>query len=327
MPRTLPCRCRYCNRTYDTLDTALKSHPVCTMWSCSFLPGMQYTIYPSGARPDLEVVCCYCNESLAKGNGRVKGTLLRDHISAHNFRDCNQKLYFSAQRFRQHLRDGHKTNYDGTLFAGWTLLLKSCEQQKTAVFEQCEGASLQRAHTYPEVAPVSKNNNKTKGTPEARLNFMDISETPQTSSASRKRIRRKPSAQTMPDTVPHFALRDSTVFFTRAATIDVAYGKTAAPWRHGEGSSAKKDRPTGASVSHPAEAAKSGLKFYRKRLESPTRNRLYIRHEVEGPLTKSTQKLFQKIPTSTFGSLVLHSSLLAATPARLTNSIDVYTLE
>jgi len=328
--RYLPHRCRYCDRTYENLAVARKLHPICTMWSCSFLPGMQYTIYPAGVRPNLEAVCCYCNESLVKGDGKVKGAVLKEHIAMHNFRNCNQRLYFSGQRFRQHLQDNHKASYDASLFAGWTLLLKSGKKERPAVFESVDVTALRRVYTDMEVARQSTDKNR-EAPQVPKMNFMDFSETPQTSSAPRKKIRRKASVQTLPESVPN-EVRDSGHFFTRAATTDFMVGEA--------GSSSPRLGPTGVLspksgmqhkldfpvVSPPVDGIHRGLRFYRRRIEASTRNRLYIRDEADGPLSKNSQKLFRQMPASRFGGLVLHSSLVGMAPAKLTNAIDIYSL-
>lgn len=299
---------------------------------------MQYTIYPSGTRESLEAVCCYCNETLVKGNGKVKGAVLKEHVNQHNFRNCNQRLYFSGQRFRQHLQDNHRTNYDGTLFAGWTLLLKSSKREKPAVFEAIDPTLMRRAYTDPSSASSkhhhgsssSKKNNK-EAPQSPKMNFMDFSETPQTSSVQKKKLKRKPSAQTLPGK-PTREMRDSTNFFTRAATIDLAYGELASPSpRLGATKTSSKHakahhKPGFPVCSHPVDAVNTCLKFYRRRLDASTRNRLYICDDAEGPLSKNSQRLFRKVPASAFGGLVLHSSLVGATPARMTNSVDIYSL-
>ncbi|KAJ4345609.1 uncharacterized protein N0V89_011742 [Didymosphaeria variabile] len=250
-------------------------------------------------------------------NGKVQGTILKEHVSTHNFRNCNQRLYFSAQQFRQHLQDNHKINFDGTLFAGWTLLLKSSKQDRTAVFEVVD-VSPRRAYTDPVVAAPKQQGKKAKEVAEPKMNFMDFSETPQF--APKKKIRRKASTQTMPDALIK-GVRDSTIEFTRAATMDHAHGGVAQASR-----SARADKSTHAVASHAISAGTLGLEFFRRRLDGSARNRLYVRDESEGPLSKNSQKLFRKVPGSAFGGLILHSSLLAATPARLTNSVDIYTL-
>lgn len=333
--RDLPHKCCYCERVYENLAAAQNLHPMCTMWSCSFLPGMQYTIYPSGYRPDLEAVCCYCNETLVRGSGKVKGAVLKEHITMHNFRNCNQRLYFSGQRFRQHLQDNHKTNFDGTLFAGWTLLLKSSRKQRPAIFEAVDASAIRRAYTDPSASRSKQESKKKKGKEELqtpKMNFMDFSETPQTSSAPKRKLRRKASTQTMPDK-PGREVRDSTNFFTRAATIDLVYGESASPSPRmgpngvlGAKHPAPQHRAGFPVASHPVDAVNSCPKFYRRRLDASTRNRLYIRDESDGPLSKNSQRLFRKVPASAFGGLVLHSSLVGATPARLTNSVDIYSL-
>ncbi|KAL5391611.1 hypothetical protein PMIN03_003195 [Paraphaeosphaeria minitans] len=323
-----PHRCHYCNRTFATLEAALTAHPACNMWSCSFLPGMQYTIYPSGSNEGLEAVCCYCNEGFSRGNGKVEGALLKAHVSTHNFRNCNQRLYFSAQQFRQHLQDNHRSNYDGTLFAGWTLLLKASQKELSAIFVPAD-VSPKRAYTEPVDVVPNHQVKKAKDAPEPKMSFMDFSETPRF--ATKEKIRRRASTQTMADARnPNKAVRDSTTEFRRAATMDFARGDDgsagAAPiCQHRRSGDSKAEHAADAAAAAAAAAA-SGLQFFRRRREVSTRNRLYVRNETEGPLAKSSQKVFRKMAASTFGGLVLHSSLLAATPARLTNSVDVYTL-
>ncbi|KAF9735987.1 C2H2 type zinc finger domain-containing protein [Paraphaeosphaeria minitans] len=291
-----------------------------------FLPGMQYTIYPSGSNEGLEAVCCYCNEGFSRGNGKVEGALLKAHVSTHNFRNCNQRLYFSAQQFRQHLQDNHRSNYDGTLFAGWTLLLKASQKELSAIFVPAD-VSPKRAYTEPVDVVPNHQVKKAKDAPEPKMSFMDFSETPRF--ATKEKIRRRASTQTMADARnPNKAVRDSTTEFRRAATMDFARGDDgsagAAPiCQHRRSGDSKAEHAADAAA---AAAAASGLQFFRRRREVSTRNRLYVRNETEGPLAKSSQKVFRKMAASTFGGLVLHSSLLAATPARLTNSVDVYTL-
>lgn len=319
---------------YENLATAQKLHPVCTMWSCSFLPGLQYTIYPSGPPTDLEAVCCYCNDTLVRGNGKVKGTVLKEHVAQHNFRKCNQRLYFSGQRFRQHLQDSHNTNYDFTLFAGWALLLKSGRRQRAALFRQTDATSIRRAYTDPSATKTTKQQGKKTeaAVPSMpKMNFMDFSETPNTSTIPRKKLQRKASAPNLGEKRER-EVRDSSHFFTRAATVDLAYGEASSPSsRLATGtmppsSISPHHKPGYPVASHPVDAVNTCPRLYRRRLDASTRNRLYIRDEVDGPLSKHSQRLFKKVPASTFGGLVLHSSLVGATPARLTNAVDVYSL-
>lgn len=261
---------------------------------------------------------------MSRGDGKVKGTMLREHVSTHNFRNCNQRLYFSAQQFRQHLQDNHKCNYDGTLFAGWTLLLKSSRQERTAVFEAVDVGGLRRALTDPVLTAPEQRNKKAEEVPEPKMNFMDFSETPQ--SVPRRRIRRKASTQTMPDAA-HKSMGASSLDLGRAVTLDLTKEVGAsAPDAAGLGRHEDCHISCPTVLSHAASAAGPCIRFLRRRIDGSMRNRLYTHDDREGPLTKNSQKLFRKIPASTFGSLVLHSSLLAATPARLTNSVDIYTL-
>ncbi|KAF2187708.1 hypothetical protein K469DRAFT_704640 [Zopfia rhizophila CBS 207.26] len=294
---------------------------------------MQYTIYPAGTRTNLEAVCCYCNDTLAKGAGKVKGSVLKEHINQHNFRNCNQRLYFSGQRYRQHLQDSHKINNDGTLFAGWTLLLKSSKREKPAVFVQVDAAiAMRRAHTEPGAATAVKSAvKKAKSIPQMpKANFMDLSETP--SKPPPKKLHRKASSQTLPEK-PVKEVRASGLFFSRAATIDLVYGASASPSPQFalNNSLSPKDKPhqhkPGFPVSSlPVDAVNACPRFYRRRLDASTRNRLYVRNQEEQPLSKNSQRLFRKVPGSIFGGLVLHSSLVGATPARMTNSVDIYSL-
>jgi hypothetical protein len=291
---------------------------------------MQYTIYPRGSRDHLEAVCCYCNDSLVQGAGKVKGAVLKEHISSHNFRTCNQRLYFSAQRFRQHLQDNHKSNFDGTLFAGWTLLLKSSKKQKPSIFEPLNGTiTVRRAYTDPG-QPTAKRAKGDKPPQLPQLNFMDLTETPQRPAAPKKRVRREQPTQTMPEKPPR-ETRNSAHFFTRAATIDLAYGATASPSPRPDGIIPPGDpppqhKPGFPIASLPMDAVNTCPKFYRRRLDASTRNRLYFRDGDEGALSKNSQRLFRKVPGSLFGGLVLHSSLVGSVPARMTNSVDIYSL-
>jgi hypothetical protein len=304
------------------------------MWSCSFLPGLQYTIYPSGPPTDLKAMCCYCNETLVRGNGKVKGTALKEHVSRHSFRQCNQRLYFSGQRFRQHLQDSHKTNHDFALFAGWVLLLKSSKREKRALFKQVDVASIRRVYTDPSSATNKRGKHTEAPAPSIpKMNFMDFSETTNASTVPmpRKRLQRKASAHTIAEDVKR-ETRDSSHFFTCTATMDFAYGEAASPASRlalgilPPGSVAPHHRHGYPVASHPVDAVIPNPKFYRRRLDASTRNRLYIRDEADGPLSKSSQRLFKKVPASAFGGLVLHTSLVGAALARLTNAVDVYSL-
>ncbi|CAI6282370.1 unnamed protein product [Periconia digitata] len=346
----LPHKCGYCERVYDSLATAQKLHPVCTMWSCSFLPGMQHTIYPAGVQEDLEAVCCYCNESLVRGNGRVKGAVLKEHIAKHNFRNCSQRLYFSGQRFRQHLQDSHRTNNDGTLFAGWTLLVKTCKKSFPTVFYPVNPtkATLRRAFTSPDYTddttntPKSSNRKKAKQSMEApapKLNFMDLSSETPNSSPPRKL--RKTSIATIRDPDDPEPRTSTTSIFSRTASIDVPR-----PYRP----SSPRSCPLPSSLQHqyprstPLDAASPALppppqphesipdaahevpRFYRKKLDASARNRVFVRLEGDTRLGKKSHKAFRKVGGGVFGGLVLRTSLVAGAPVRMMNGVDVYYL-
>ncbi|KAH7399315.1 hypothetical protein BKA66DRAFT_160705 [Pyrenochaeta sp. MPI-SDFR-AT-0127] len=291
------------------------------MWSCSFLPGMQYTIYPSGSYSEVEAVCCYCNDVLVQGEGKVRTPILKDHLARHNFRKCNQRLYFSGQHFRQHLQDNHKTTFDATLFAGWTLLLKSSRRDKPSIFLQVAKSTASPHHIDADARVTRKAQLKGEDTQSMPSNFMDLTEIPQPSKPAK--LRRKASIQSMSER-PAQELRDSTQFFTRSATIDLAHGLTGSAFaRDGVNS----NRPTKVKLQSPSVSMPDHTwqKFYRRRVDASTRNRIYMRGQEE-PLSKSSQQLFREIPRSILGGLVLHSSLIGAIPGRLTNSVDIYSL-
>jgi len=211
---------------------AQKSHSTCTMWSCSFLQGMQYSIYPVARGDHVEAVCCYCNEPVVAGHEKVRIPALKEHLAQHNFRNCNQRLYFSGQRFRQHLQESHKSNYDGTLFAGWTLLLRSCRQQKPSVFEPIDNSvPVPRALTNP-LTNGSKRKKSMETLPQMpKANFMDFSE--QALKSPIKKLQRKTSTRTLAETVPgqdgrtdqRREVRGSGAIFSNATTaVDLGYG-------------------------------------------------------------------------------------------------------
>ncbi|KAH8732807.1 hypothetical protein GQ44DRAFT_696471 [Phaeosphaeriaceae sp. PMI808] len=319
----LPHVCAYCGRAFETLAKAKKFHPVCSMWSCSFLPGIQYTIYPTGTQQKPEAVCCYCNDPLGKGaEGKVNGTILKEHMIQHNFRTCNQGLYFSGQMFRQHLQDNHKILYDSTLFAGWTLLLKSSRREKPSIFRQVEvKPPIRRSNTDPIVPPKKKKKrSKSDRVQPTPTNFMELTEIPQR--AEPNKLRRKQSGVTIP---PEEEIRASTHFFSRAATADFAGMNLAlqSPRPMHSASQSRSEKSAGPLM---VKAPSNYPTFYRRRLDASTRNRLYL-GEDEEIMTLNSQQLFRKIPGSVLGGLVLHSSLAAAVPARLTNSVDIYSMQ
>lgn len=334
----LPHRCAFCSRVYSNLAVAQKLHPVCTMWSCSFLPGMQYTIYPAGSPEHPQTVCCYCNDTLVEGAGKVKGTILKEHIGQHNFRKCSQRVYFSGQRFRQHLQDNHKSNYDGSLFAGWTLLLKSSRRVKPAIFALVEERrGVRRAYTDPEMG-VGGRGRQGEEEKEPKMNFMDLSETPLRETAPKKKLRRKASTQTVPEKLEkeksrevEREVRDSAHFFTRAATEELAnhYSNNTTgllPQRQNHSSQPHTHKSNFPIASLPTDAINSCPRFYRRRLDASTRNRIYVADGDKDGLSKNSQRLFRKVEGGFLGGLVLHSSLLGGVPVRMTNSVDVYCL-
>jgi hypothetical protein len=221
----------------------------------------------------------------------------------HNFRACNQRLYFSGQSFRQHLQDNHRASHDMTLFAGWTLLLKAGQREKPAIFCQTEATvtlppradtdsiQIQRHKTKPS-------RNETQPPP---ANFMDLTDQPWRPEPNK--LRRKSSTVTRTKTTRQ--TRSSTEIFARSATEDLSGG------------------PTQRS-SNPIEP-RDCPSFYRRRLDASTRNRLYVR-EGDEALTGTSEQLFRRLPGSVLGVLILRASFLAAVPARLTNSVDIYPL-
>lgn len=353
-----PHQCAYCERTFKTLGQAQKMHPVCTMWSCSFLPGLQYTMFPGGSPRRTEAICCYCNDSLAQStDGKVNGALLKDHMVQHNFRACNQTLYFSGQRFRQHLYDSHRTSYDATLFGGWTLLLKSSRRKTPSLFQLVEAKSIGRRSTSDAGGRKSTsdapNSITTKGSSKDKrnkkqdqekekesdrergestpINFMEWNELPQR--VEPNKLRRKQSGYSTPDTLdgePRPSLqqprpsmqqpRPSLQVFARSGlTADGALMPEEPP----PASSRKGAKRVVAPTPSGAPVCPT---FYRRRLDASTRNRLFM--DANDELTSADeQALFRRVQGSVLGGLVLHSSLVAAVPALMTNCVDVYSLE
>lgn len=273
------------------------------MWSCSFLPGLQYTIYPAGT----ETLCCFCNDTLTHGpEGMVKGAILKEHMMEHNFRNCRQRAYFSGERFRQHLQDAHETTYNNTLSAGWTLLLKSCRESQPSVFHP----ALKARKSVPGPSNV-RSAVSSKRLEEDKLtlvpdNFMELSEVQQRREPNK--LHRKASAPAVVADTSH-RHRKSMSGFTSPAV------------RHRAASTSSRSTNT----SLPVERINTYPAFYRKKLDVSIRNCIYIRQHDES-LSASTQELFRKIPGSVLGGLLLHSSLAATAPVRMTTSVDIYAL-
>jgi hypothetical protein len=311
MSRSQPHECVYCKRMFKSLAAARQLHPVCAMWSCSFHPSLRFTIYPTGSQRKPEAACCYCNDALVQEEGKVSGSLLKEHMVQHNFRACSQMLYFSGQSFRQHLQNDHKASYDSTLFAGWTLLLKSSRQDKPSVFKPVEmKGSTRRANTEPNLAKGKDKSKKTKKPSKESVeivptNFMEFTELPQR--AEPNKLRRK---QSMPEEEP----RPSMQFFERSATSEPRDDTKALR------------SPKSKAVTMSVHGTPTCPAFFRKRLDASTRNRLFMCEDNE-VLSNDSQQLFRRIPGSVLGGLILHSSLVAAVPALMTNCVDVYSLQ
>jgi hypothetical protein len=332
--RNLPHECLYCARTFKDLGTAQKLHPMCTMWSCSFLPGLQYTMYPTGSPRKREAVCCYCNDLLAQSpDGKVNGALLKEHMAQHNFRTCNQMLYFSGQQFRQHLHDSHRTSYDSTLFGGWTLLLKSSRRKTPSLFQQVEVKAVGRPSISDPSWMVSDSNEDKKKKKKSKktkhddkigdnavntpTNFMEWTEIPQR--VEPNKLRRKQSAVVIPDTAEGTPRPSFQCFSPRSVTAnDVAMPNEQLP-------TSLKPKPEKCIVYPSASGAPDVPNFYRRRLDASNRNRIYIDADEE-PVSGDAKQVFRRMEGSVLGGLVLHTSLIAAVPALMTNCVDIYSL-
>jgi hypothetical protein len=325
LKRHLPHQCMYCERIFENLATAQKLHPVCTMWSCSFLPGLQYTMYPTGSARKREAVCCYCNELVPQSaDGKVNGALLKEHMTQHSFRKCNQMLYFSGQQLRQHLHDSHRTTYDSTLFGGWTLLLKSSRRKTPSLFQQVEVKITGRRSTTDPLCMTDhsegkkknrkledKTNNNVMDTP---TNFMEWTET--TQRVEPNRLRRKQSAVIIPNQAGGES-RSSLHFLTRSAAAKAAMENEQIP-------ASSRPKPEKCVVYPSATGVPTCPDFYRRRLDASNRNQLYM--SKEDAMSSDAKHVFRRIEGSVLGGLVLHTSLVAAVPALMTNSVDIYPL-
>lgn len=120
--------------------------------------------------------------------------------------------------------------------------------------------------------------------------------------------------------------RNSLQFFTRGVTVDIGDQSPGSPSTHHklveETNKWTSQQPT---QSKHKDTHDNSLSFYRKRLDASTRNRIYL-HNVNEPLSTDEQHSFRELLGSAFGGLILHSSLVGAIPARLTNAVDIYSL-
>jgi hypothetical protein len=291
-------------------------------------------MYPSGSPRHREAICCYCNDLLAQSaDGKVNGTLLKEHMAQHNFRTCNQMLYFSGQQFRQHLHDSHRTSFDGTLFGGWTLLLKSSRRKAPSLFRQVEVKATGRHSTSDpswmisdtiEDKKTKKDKKKKKKRNDSAVNnivntptnFMEWTELPQR--VEPNKLRRKQSSVTIPDTAEGTPRPSLQCFSPRSATADVAMPNEQLPLP-------LKPKPEKCIVYPSATGAPEVPSFYRRRLDASNRNRIYIDVDEE-PASGDAKQVFRRMEGSVLGGLVLHTSLIAAVPALMTNSVDIYSL-
>lgn len=262
---------------------AQKLHPTCIMWSCSFLPSLRYTMYLNGSYRQPEALCCYCNEPLDRSaDGKVNGVFLKDHMVQHNFRACNQTLYFSGQEFRQHLQDSHRSSHDSTLFAGWTLLLKSTRKELPSVFEQIERIFIGRSSIasrglLADESKVKKGkkhiNDRTEshGVHPVPTSFMELTDTPQRPEP--KKLRRKQSSVAISkqsEEEPHSSLQLIARSPATDCAIDTVFPR--AP-----------SRPTleKCTTLQTASGAPTCPVFYRKKFDASMRNRIYMAADDE----------------------------------------------
>ncbi|KAF2831400.1 hypothetical protein CC86DRAFT_281953 [Ophiobolus disseminans] len=203
-------------------------------------------------------------------------------------------------------------------------MLKSCRKQRPSVFRQMAVKTpARRSNTDPVITTKKR---KTKSNKEyvqvVPTNFMDLELTGLPQRDEPNRLRRKPSTMSIPEKqAPE--IRASTRFFARSATTDFAGARSphaGVPIRSSSGPKSKRS-----TTSLPTQNGATYPTFYRRRLDASTRNRVYLRHDDEA-LSSNSQQLFRRIPGSVLGGLILHSSLVVAVPARLTNSVDIYTL-
>jgi hypothetical protein len=250
-------------------------------------------------------------------------------MAHHNYRACHQELYFTGQQFRQHLQDSHRSSHENTLFAGWTLFLKSCRRDVSAVFQPVDKATIGRSSMTSIDAIFQEGNDKQtekkkqdvnekegQDIPATPRSFMDLTETSQR--AEPNKLRRKQSSVATPKQSGEMS-RPSVQFFSRSPTTDSAIDPSSPviPSRSKPGKYTLFPTANGAPI-HPA--------FYRKRFDASNRNQIYMEAGNE-VLSEDSQKFFRRLHGSVFGGLVLHSSLVAAVPALMTNSVNVYALQ
>lgn len=302
-------------------------HAVCNMWSCSFLLGAQHVIYTTQSVSSSEVRCCYCNDPLVGRDGKIGKGVLNGHMIQHNFRKCDQKLYFCGQQFRQHFQDQHKAISDATLFAGGTLLSKHSHQKKPFIFLQLDFPVI----THGTHADTEMTVGRTQVTDQEMVSqhtpasFMDLTDIPQRREPTK--LRRKASVQATHIKAAQ-EIRKSMHFLAHSATADIGNVCTATSSPHAdEVDYSTQSQPQHSTASEPVNSLDSSVMFYRKTFDASTRNRIYLR-DMDEPLSEDALHPFrQLLGGSVFGGLVLHSSLVGAIPARLTNAVvDIYPL-
>jgi hypothetical protein len=226
----------------------------------------------------------------------------------HNFRNCDHTLSYSGQSFRQHLQDEHKAVNDGTLFAAWMLLVKTCQRSQPSFFEQSRPSPVaQRVHTDPGLGNSrGALEDQVRTTP---TSFMELAEDHQHSRPNK--LRRKRSAATLPEQ----RVNDADDIPAVPPLPQHCLTQSPPP-------TSRSDASAQLSTTYGVDA---GLVFYRRRIDASTRNRLYL-HNGGECLSEMSQQLFRRVPGSVLGGLILHSSLVAAVPVRMTNSVDIYPL-
>ncbi|KAH8724843.1 hypothetical protein GQ44DRAFT_727352 [Phaeosphaeriaceae sp. PMI808] len=106
-PSSLTCNC--CNKIYKDFDTAATHHPICTTWSCRYLPDphLIFSTHHDDALGYPIATCTLCSIELYGGDEAE----LAHHADTHELRSCAQTVYTDHAGFAAHLRDGHGADW------------------------------------------------------------------------------------------------------------------------------------------------------------------------------------------------------------------------
>lgn len=92
-----------CHACEEILDPAILHLCNCSTWSCSFLLSPRFAVFHAAG-----ISCClYCDMVWVDDVGNDERKQKRHMVDQHQYRSCEQEVFFTKDALRSHLVDDH----------------------------------------------------------------------------------------------------------------------------------------------------------------------------------------------------------------------------